>query len=93
MAAPSRSELIEICLQKGTERRDAGSWSNHDDWNIRIGGQAEGVRTLHIDLDVFAGRDALALAAQKGCAVTDVAPWLIGFSELMSGALAAMLTT
>ena len=38
-------------VQEGAERRDAGAGADHDDRRLRIGGQAEGVRLLHVDLE------------------------------------------
>src|SRR5262249_60502621 len=46
-------------VQEGAERRDAGAGTDHDDRRRGIGRQAEGVRLLHIDLELVARPDAL----------------------------------
>ena len=46
-------------VQEGAERRNPGAGTDHDDRDCEVGGQAEGVGLLHIDLDLVPGRDPI----------------------------------
>src|ERR1043166_10010329 len=66
---PKRDWSSDVCssdlVQKGAERRDAGPGADHDDRRLRIGGETEGVRPLHVGFQSGVGLDSLAKESRR----------------------------